>query len=160
MKHFSQVLESRYTLSMSPSGFELPPSVEKKLQRIKPALSPSKYKELREKVCEKGPEFLEEEMKRLENIAEIQFSLESQPGYRESLISTLKDALSSKGIENVLENQAVSEKVHKALLEGKFSVSIEEHPISQQESLVITPEGNISEKLPVSSSALSDIMGL
>lgn len=108
--------------------------------------SPEAYEKLREKV--KGPEDLERELERSEKMAEVNFALESEPKAKESLKAQVEKDLSEQGIEQVLED-APSAEAKKSLEQGKFIVQVSSHPNTHQDALVVIPEGNVQEKLPI-----------
>lgn len=109
--------------------------------------SPEEYERLREKV--KGPEDLEREMKKSEQMAEANFRLETEPETAERLHDRMAKDLKERGVEALFENGDVSESVRAALEQGRFTVSIEAHPKTNEDVLVVLPEGNVQDTLPV-----------
>jgi hypothetical protein len=109
--------------------------------------SPEEYERLREKV--KGPEDLEREMKKSEQMAEVKFRIETEPEATERLHDRIRKDLEKGGVEAVLENPDLPEGVSLALEQGNFGVSVEAHPQTHEDTLVVLPEGNIQDKLPV-----------
>lgn len=131
---------------MSDSFLDHLPSRER--EKIRKRLrSPEEYERLREKV--KGPEDLERELERSEQLAEVKFKIETEPETMEKLQNRIADDLEKRGIEGVLEHSQLPDGVRKALEQRKFMVSVEAHPHTHEDSLVLVPEGNIQDKLPV-----------
>ncbi|MEK7563582.1 MAG: hypothetical protein AAB544_04280 [Patescibacteria group bacterium] len=131
---------------MSDSFLDHLPSRERENIR-KRLRSPEEYERIREKV--KGPEDLERELKRSEQMAEVKFRLETEPETMEKLQNRIADDLEERGVEGVLEDDQLTAESRTALEHGKFMVSVEAHPQTQEDSLVLIPEGNIQDKLPV-----------
>jgi len=96
------------------------------------------YERLRESV--KGPEDLEREMKNNEQMADLKFALETEPVIKESLKKNIKEDIDAHGIDSVLESSAEL---------GNFDIAIETNPETHQDQLVVLPEGNVSEHIPV-----------
>ncbi|TSC98920.1 MAG: hypothetical protein Greene101449_770 [Candidatus Peregrinibacteria bacterium Greene1014_49] len=131
---------------MSDSFLDHLPSQER--EKIRKRLrSPEEYERLREKV--KGPEDLEREMKKSEQMAEVNFRLETEPESVQRLHDRIAKDLKERGVEAVLEHGEVSDSVRAALEQGRFMVSIEAHPKTHEDVLVVLPEGNVQDKLPV-----------
>ncbi|MBU0767253.1 hypothetical protein KKF55_05780 [Patescibacteria group bacterium] len=120
---------------------DLLPSNEKAKIRSK-LRSPEAYERLRESV--KGPEDLEREMKVNESFASISFQLETQPKLKEELKDQVLKDIDAHGIEEVLESSIE--------VGGEFEVLIEENPDTHEDQLVVSPEGNVSESIPIKSS--------
>ncbi len=131
---------------MSDSYLDHVPSQEREKIRRR-MRSPEAYEKLRERV--KGPEDLEREMEKNDAMAEMHFALESDPHYHEALKKKVEEALKEKGVENVLEDAVVSKEAKNAIEKGNFSLSVSAHPNSHIDQLVIVPEGNVQEKLPI-----------
>lgn len=122
------------------------PSQEK--EKIRKRLrSPEAYERLREKV--KGPEDLEREMDRSEKLAELHLAIESDPAARETLRASVEKDLREQGVDAVVEGAALSPDARQALERGAFGVSVEAHPDTQEDALVVIPEGNVREKIAV-----------
>ena len=111
--------------------------------------SPEAYEKLRERV--KGPEDLEREMERNIDTAELKFALESDPQVHEALKAHIEQDVRKQGLEQVLE-KAPSPEARKAIEQGKFRLAVSTHPTTQQDQLMVLPEGNVQEKLPVKAS--------
>lgn len=132
---------------MSDSFLDHIPSGER--EKIRKRLrSPEAYERLREKV--KGPEDLEREMERSEKLAELHLALESDPQLKESLKQSIEKDMKEYGVDAVLES--VNEDVQKDLEAGKFTIAVEEHSETHEDSLMVMTEGNVQEKIPVKSS--------
>lgn len=109
--------------------------------------SPEAYERLREKV--KGPEDLENEMKKSEQLAELHFALESDRSVGEKIKASIDKDISEQGIENIVETDALSPDTKKQLEAGKFTLAVSAHPSTQEDTLMLLPEGNVQEKIPV-----------
>ena len=112
--------------------------------------SPEEYERLRERV--KGPEDLEREMAQNELLAELKFALETEPRVQEELKKEIEQDLKEKGIEQMLESADVSPEAQAALTAGSFEVVVETSSDSGHEQMVLQPEGNIAEKIPLQKS--------
>ncbi|TSC58511.1 MAG: hypothetical protein Greene041619_521 [Candidatus Peregrinibacteria bacterium Greene0416_19] len=136
---------------MSDSWLDHIPNHEREKIR-KRMRSPEEYERLREKV--KGPEDLEKEMDRNETMAELTFSLETEPGVHDALKAQIEKDIIDTGIERVLD--APPSMDHKLKLErGKFTVTVSAHPSTHHDQLAVMPEGKVREKLPLKP-AMSD----
>lgn len=131
---------------MTDSGFDRLPSREREKIR-KRMRTPEAYEALRQAVRDKGPEALEKELARADALAEAHFLLESEPRMRLKLKAEVERSL--RHGEHVLE-RTVDAKTERGLLEGKFSVEIGPHPKEHHDTVLVVPEGNVQEKLPVS----------
>lgn len=110
--------------------------------------SPEEYERLREKV--KGPEDLEKQMNRSEKLAEAQFALETEKGLKEKARAAVEKDIREGGAEAVLEGaEELPPDVKAALEQGKFAVTVSSHPATHEDALVVVPEGNVREKLPI-----------
>lgn len=136
-----------YTVSMT--WIDRLPSKEKKKLR-KRMRSPEEYERLRERV--KGPEDLEREMAQNEVMAELKFTLETEPHIQEELRKDIEKDMSEQGIENIAEVSGISPDARNALKQGKFAVAIETNSTTGQEQMVLEPEGNVSEKVALQQS--------
>jgi hypothetical protein len=131
---------------MSDSFMDRLPSQEK--EKIRKRLrSPEAYERLRDKV--KGPEDLEKELDRSEKLAEVHLALESEPGMKESIRSSIEKDITEQGIENVLEMTNASPEAKAAIEQGKFDVAVDAHPDTHEDALVVLSEGNIQEKIAI-----------
>ena len=122
----------------------LPNSERQKL--LKRMRSPEAYEKLRESV--KGPEDLERELEKMDVMAEMHFALESDPRAQESLKKTVEKAM-EQGIESVLDDPSVSPEAKKSLEAGKFKLTVSTHPKTHYDQVMVVPEGNMQEKIPV-----------
>jgi hypothetical protein len=131
---------------MQGSWFDhLPSSVQEQVR--KRMRSPEAYEALRDKV--KGPEDLEREMRRSEGLAELRFAMEMEPELANALKQQVSDDIQKKGIDAVIDSAALSPQSSTALTQGTFTLEIDAHPVTHEDALVIVPEGNVQEKLPV-----------
>ncbi|KKW37263.1 hypothetical protein A2454_04095 [Candidatus Peribacteria bacterium RIFOXYC2_FULL_55_14] len=129
--------------------FDRLPSREK--ERLRKRLrSPGEYERLRERV--KGPEDLEREMEKNELLAELKFALETEPKIQEELRKEIEKDLREQGAEQILEAGNLTPKVQDALASGAFTVGIDVNPSSGNEQIVLQPEGNVAEKIPLQKS--------
>lgn len=109
--------------------------------------SPEAYEALRERV--KGPENLEKEMKRSEQMAELNFTLESEPQIKDRLKSQIEKDVREQGIDAVMESEKIPTDIKKIIEQGKFNVAVSSNPSTHDDALVVVPEGNVQEKIPV-----------
>lgn len=127
----------------------MPSSERQKLRELKKH-SPEEYERLRERV--KSVEQISEEMSHNEQMAELSFALSAEPGLKEALMKQVQEDLQEQGIEGVLESSNISEEDRAKLDQGAFDVRVDAHPETQQDQIVLVPEGNVQEKIPISSS--------
>lgn len=109
--------------------------------------SPEAYERLRERV--KGPEDLEREMDRSMKLAELHLAIESNPASKESLRQSVEKDLREEGMEAVVETSSLSPDARRSIEQGAFGVSIEAHPDTQEDAIILLPEGTVGEKVPV-----------
>ncbi len=110
--------------------------------------SPEAYERLRENV--KGPEDLEKALDRSEKMAELHFALASDSTAHERLKALIDRAVQEDGIESVLEQGAAfSEAGSAAVREGHFTLAVSVVPQTHEDALMVVPEGNVAEKVPV-----------
>ena len=112
--------------------------------------SPEAYERLREKV--KGPEDLAKEMRQSETLAELHFSLESEPSVQNALKAQVEKDLQERGIDGVIDVVSLPPDVRQALEQGKFTLTVSAHPQSHHDALAVLPEGNVAVKLPLKQS--------
>jgi hypothetical protein len=142
-------MKEGHTRGMADSYLDHIPSQER--QKIRKRMrSAEEYERLREKV--KGPEDLEREMEKNERMAEVRFSLESDPSYAERAKMRVENDLREKGMERVLERVPQDTDVKKAIERGHFKLMVSSHPVTHEDQLVVVPEGKVQEKLPVTPS--------
>lgn len=130
---------------MSDSWLDHIPSHER--QRILKRLrSPEEYQQLRERV--KGPEDLEREMERNERMAELKFAMETEPKLRVALTEQIREDIGEHGVEAVVDTEVPMDA--KASLEaGSFAVTIEANRETHEDQLMVVPEGNVQEAVPL-----------
>jgi hypothetical protein len=109
--------------------------------------SPEAYEALRERV--KGPENLEREMERSEKMAELHFALESEPHLAQHLKKHMEKDIAEQGIEAVLDKAVLPPALKKSLEQGRFILKVSSHPKTHEDALIVVPEGNVQEKIPV-----------
>lgn len=131
---------------MSDSYLDHIPSAEREKIR-KRMRSPEAYERLREKV--KGPEDLEKEMERSEKMAELSFEMESNSELKERVQAMIEKDIAEQGVEKILEATGVDPDMRLMIEQGKFLLQVSAHPVTHEDTLVIIPEGNIQEKIPV-----------
>ena len=122
----------------------LPTNERRKLRKM---MSPEAYERLREKV--KGPEDLEKELRRGEQMAELSFELQTDQELREKLRTACAEDMREQGIDAVLDSGKLSPDAKKALEQGKFMLAVSSHPATHDDQLVAVPEGNVQEKIPL-----------
>lgn len=123
------------------------PSQER--QKIRQRLrSPEAYEKLREKV--KGPEDLEKEMEKNEVMAELRFAMESEPVVKDALKKQIEKDIAEKGVEALLGE--VPPDAQFAVEQGDFDIAITAPDESSHDQIVVIPEGNVSEKFPLTQS--------
>ncbi len=110
-------------------------------------MSPEAYERLREKV--KGPEDLERELKRGEQLAELSFELQTDEKLRERLKGQAEKDVRELGPEHVFDVGEMSPDTKKALEQGKFLLAVASHPSTHDDQLVAVPEGKVQEKIPL-----------
>ncbi len=131
------------------SWLDLLPSSEKRRIRKK-MRSPEVYEKTREKV--KGPEELEDELKVRESLADIKFGIETSSEKYSELKEKMDASISESGIENIVDINDTSKESVKALEEGLYEIQIESDNSNNPEQIVLLPEGNVSEKIPLQKS--------
>ncbi len=137
----------RYTPAMAEPYLDrlAGPERERVIKRLR---SPEAYERLREKV--KGPEDLESALEQAEKMAELHFALESNRESHDRLKSFVGSQLREQGIDALLESpRDVSNDARDLLREGKFSLSVSPHEETNDDVLMIVPEGNDHEKIPL-----------
>lgn len=123
----------------------LPSNERRKLR--KRMRSPEEYERLRERV--KGPEDLEREMEKNEALAELKFAMETEPQVKERLKEAIERDLREHGPESIVEGADLSPGMLEALDSGAFDVRVDTDKDSGQEHMVLLPEGNVAEKIPL-----------
>ncbi len=133
--------------TMDNSWLDILPSSERQKIREKYRLSAAAYEKLREKV--KGPEDLREEMIRNEIMARLRFGLETEPALKDALKKQIEKDITEKGIEAVLSSPGLPDILRQLLESGRFDVTVASPSEHEPDQLVVVPEGNVQEKLPV-----------
>jgi hypothetical protein len=128
------------------SWLDILPSSERAKIR-KRMRSPAAYEKMRQSV--KGPEDLEREMEKNASMAELKFALETEPVVHEVLRQEIERILKEEGIEKVLEIHAASRTGIDAINDGNFDVRIVLDDTGNGEQMVLHPEGNVQEKIPL-----------
>lgn len=142
--------EKRYAVPMSDAFLDrlAGPEKQRVLKRLR---SPEAYERLREKV--KGPEDLEKELDRAERMAELHFALESNVALRERAKEIVAGAAREGGVESVAERaDTLTDEVRSAIAEGRFRIVVAPDPETNEDTVAILPEGNVSESVPVTGS--------
>ena len=119
--------------------------------------SPEVYEKLREKV--KGPEELAEEMEQNESVAELKFALETEPVVHEVLRQEIEKSLNEEGIEQLLDVSSATPAGLDAISDGNFDVRIVLDDAGDSEQMVLHPEGNVKEKIPLKMSFSERFIG-
>ena len=135
-------------LLMSDAWLDKLPGTAKQKERMKYKMSARAYEKLRQKVV--GPEKAKEAMKWNEAMAQLKFGLETEPEFKEALKQQIEKDMAEQGIEAVLDMSEVPANLKQQLESGDFDVSIVSPSEDVPDQLVLTPEGNIGEAIPVS----------
>jgi len=135
---------------MNDSWLDKLPGSAKQKKRAKYKMSAHAYEKLRQKVV--GPEQAKEEMKRNEAMAQLKFGLETEPEFKEALQKQIEKDIAEQGIEAVLAVSEIPSDLKDQLQTGNFEIDITSPSEDAPDQLVLTPEGNIGEKIPVSKS--------
>ncbi len=124
----------------------LPSHERQKLREIRKR-SPEEYEKLREKI--KSVDQISEEMDRNSELAELSFALETEPVIKDALKKQIDSDIKEQGIEGVLyAPDGIQEEIQTAVQQG-FDIHIDTNPDTQEDQIFISPEGNVSEKLPI-----------
>ena len=126
---------------------KLPGGEKQKIQE-RFRMSPAAYEKMRENV--KGPEDLEKEQAWNESMAQLKFTLETEPEAKAALIEQIVSDIESGGLESVIENTDLPQEVIDNLREGEFDVIIDATREDAHDQIVLVPEGNVNEKIPIS----------
>ena len=126
-------------------------------------MSAAAYEKWRERVRERGPEYIEQEQEWNEAMAQLQFALETEPGLKQALKDQIRDDMQSLGIEGLLKSIELSEEAASALESGAFDVTVKSPSESEPDQLALEPEGTVGEtlalKTSVAESYLSQLQG-
>lgn len=131
-----------------PSMDFMPSSPERR--KLKKRMSPAAYEKLRESV--KGPEQMERELKKAEQLAELHFALESDEKLQEKAKDILAKAIREQGIEAVVDVENLSPEQKKSLEQGKIKIAVSSYPSTHRDQIVAVPEGKVQEKIPLKQS--------
>jgi hypothetical protein len=126
---------------------KLPGGEKQKIQE-RFRMSPAAYEKMRENV--KGPEDLEKEQARNEAMAQLKFTLETEPEVQKALAEQIASDIESGGLESVIENTELPQETKDQLEKGEFEVSIDAPDENAHDQIVLVPEGNVNEKIPIS----------
>ena len=129
------------------SWLDLLPSSERNKLRTIRKRSPEEYEALREKI--KSVDQISEEMDRNSELAELAFALETEPVIKDALKKQIDSDMNEKGIEGVLYSPDGIPEETKAALQQGSDIHIDANPDTQEDQILISPEGNVSEKLPI-----------
>lgn len=121
------------------------PEKERIVKRLR---SPEAYEKLRETV--KGPEDLERALDHAEKMAELHFALVSNREQHDALKSVVERTAQREGAEGVAEEGIdLSDEARAAIVDGRFRLEVSAHEETNDDALMIVPEGNVQEKVPV-----------
>lgn len=123
------------------------PTNERQRIKEKYKLSESAYEKLREKV--KGPEDMEREMEQNQILAELKFGLETEPAMKEALHQQIENDIDEHGIESVFDLSECTQEARTAIEAGEFDVTVDEPSSHAKDQIVVCPEGNVTDKIPV-----------
>ncbi|MBT4119829.1 MAG: hypothetical protein HOG89_02170 [Candidatus Peribacter sp.] len=135
---------------MSDSWLDKLPGTAKQKQNAKYKMSARAYEKLRQKVV--GPEKAKQEMQRNEAMAQIKFGLETEPEFQEAFKQQIEKDIAQQGIEAVLSNPDISNEMKQQIESGSFDIDVTSPSEDVPDQLVIKPEGNVGEKIPLSKS--------
>jgi predicted component of viral defense system (DUF524 family) len=110
-------------------------------------MSAHAYEKLRQKVV--GPERAKQEMKLNEAMAQLQFGLETEPEMKEAFKEQIEKDIAEQGIEAVLELSEIPADLQSQIESGAFDVGISSPSDDAPDQIVLTPEGNVGEKIPM-----------
>ena len=110
-------------------------------------MSPSAYEKMRERV--KGPEDLKDELMWNEAMAQLKFTLETEKTVKDALKKQIESDMKEGGMEAVLQNPDIPQEIRQQLEDGKFDVTVGAPKEDAHDRLVLVPEGNVDEKMPI-----------
>ena len=113
-------------------------------------MSAAAYEKLRQKV--KGPEELKKEMEWNDVMAQLRFGLETEPQMKEALKKQIEKDIAEQGIEAVLGLSEVPADLKQQIESGAFEIDVASPSEKAPDQLVLTPEGNVGEKIPMKKS--------
>lgn len=123
------------------------PSNEKQKIKDRFRMSASAYEKMRESV--KGPEDLKDELQWNEMMAQLKFTLETEKKIKDALKQQIESDMKESGIEAVLQNSDIPQEIRQQLESGKFDVTVGAPKEDEHDQLILVPEGNVDEKIPV-----------
>ncbi|MBM3231179.1 hypothetical protein FJZ28_02515 [Candidatus Peregrinibacteria bacterium] len=126
------------------------PANERQRIRERYRLSESAYEKLRENV--KGPEDLEREMIRNDALAQLKFGLETEPAMKSALRKQVEKDIAEKGMESLMHIEDLPVDLRREIENGKFEITVDAVGDSAHDQIVIVPEGNVRDAIPMKSS--------
>jgi hypothetical protein len=141
---------------MSDGWLDKLPGTAKQKKRAKYKMSAAAYEKLRKKVV--GPEKAKQEMQMNESMAQLKFGLETEPELKKALKSQIEKDIQEQGIEAVLALSEVPADLKQQLESGGFDISIDSPSDEASDQLVLTPEGNVGEKIPMKKSLMESYL--
>lgn len=123
------------------------PSGEQQKVRARFRMSPAAYEKMRERV--KGPEDLKEEQEWNEEMAQLKFTLETEKPVKDALKEQIISDIENGGIESITEDTNLSPETEKQIEQGQFEITVDSVTEDSNDQLVIVPEGNVGEKIPI-----------
>ena len=82
-----------------------------------------------------------------EALAQLKFALESEPSLKDALKKQIENDLREQGIEAVLAQ--VPDDLRTQIEQGQFDITVDAPSENAPDQIVLVPEGNIAEKLPI-----------
>ena len=122
---------------MSDSWLDKLPGTAKQKQNAKYKMSARAYEKLRQKVV--GPEKAKQEM-------------QTEPEFQAAFKQQIEKDIAQQGIEAVLSNPDISNEMKQQIESGSFDIDVTSPSEDVPDQLVIKPEGNVGEKMPLSKS--------
>lgn len=121
--------------------------------RSRPRRSPKEYAEERKERLGETMERASEQAEFERGLAELALALESEPRVQEALAAQVKEDIGEQGIDALMDDGKLSDAARTALTQGKIIVSVRE------DQLIIAPEGNVQEALPLKRSFSDKYVG-
>jgi hypothetical protein len=101
-------------------------------------------------------EQLEQESQNQEHVSNVAFALlEKEPRVQESLKKSVTEAFPHDSVQWNALNTGQQD----AIMAGNFTLGIESNTDTNQDTVTLYPEGNVAEKIPLSSSLTKTISG-
>ncbi|MBI3336990.1 hypothetical protein HYZ98_05525 [Candidatus Peregrinibacteria bacterium] len=129
------------------------PSSERMRLRSRPKRSPEAYASEREEKLGETMEKASEQADFERGLAELSFALETEPRVREALAKQVQEDMKEKGIDELIDDGKLSDAARAALTQGKITVS------ATGDQLMIAPEGNVQEALPIKQKIADQYIG-